>query len=143
MGIRIPLEPGEADEKPKVYSRLDLLEALPLSETFFPFDTAVPVWIELYFETAPGASPDLFSLMDRFTISATNNALSFSPREFLDGAFTMPEAAEGWESMTRVELRGRLTNQPYMGMVSFETGQGLEDSLGNISVENFRILLLK
>jgi len=143
MGIRIPLEPGEADEKPRVYSRADLLEDLPLSETFFPFDLAVPVWIELYFETAPAASPVLFSLMDRFTIGATNNALGFSPREFRVSGFTMTEAAAGWESMVRVELRGMLTNRPYMGMISFECGQGLEDSLGNISTESFRILLLK
>jgi hypothetical protein len=143
MGIRLPLEPGEADEKVRIYSRADLLENLPLSETFFPFDTAVPVWIELYFETAPGASPVLLSLMDRFSIGATNRALGFSPREFRDGGFTMAEPAEGWESMVRIEVRGGLTNRPSMGMVSFETGQGLEDSLGNISAESFRILLLK
>jgi hypothetical protein len=142
-GFRIPLEPGAADEKPRLYSKAELLADLPLQEEFFPFDSAVPVWIELYFETAPSALPDLFSLMDHFKVSATNNALGFSPREFRLSGFTLEEAAEGWESLLRVELRGMLTNRPYMGMVTFEAGAGLTDDRGNASTEAVRILLLK
>ncbi|MDR1862429.1 MAG: Ig-like domain-containing protein [Treponema sp.] len=142
-GIRIPLEPGNSGEAPRTYSRTALLEDLPLSETYFPFDKAVPVWVELYFETAPLAVPLMFSLMDRFTISATNNALAFSPREFRTTNFTREEAAAGWETLTRVELRGMLTNRPYMGVITLEAASGLEDSSGNISAESFRVLLVK
>jgi hypothetical protein len=142
-GIRIPSAPGAVDEKPLCYSRDDLLAYLPFDTDYFPSETPVPVWMELYFETAPHAVPDLFSLMDCFKLSATNTALVFSPREFKTGAFTMADVPEGWESLVRVELRGMITNKPFAGMVTIEVGAGLEDTLGNVNAEAARILLLK
>ncbi|MDR1506126.1 MAG: Ig-like domain-containing protein [Treponema sp.] len=144
-GIRLPLDPG--GENTAVYRVGDLFEDLPVENSAFPFDTEKNFWIELYFDTA-GESPEsaeinTFSLMEKFRFSATNNALSFSPREAAVSGFTIPQAVPGWEKFSRAEIRGLLTNRPYGGMVTIETGQALADSFGNLSAETFRILLLK
>jgi hypothetical protein len=143
-GMRIPLVPGTADTaEMAVYTPEELFADLPLTGTNYTFDTGISVWIELYFETAPGAVINLLSLMDLFKISATNGALNFSPRSMHLSGFTLSQSAAGFESLCRVEIRGVLTNRPYMGMVTIETGAGLQDSFGNAAGEAFRILLLK
>jgi hypothetical protein len=147
IGIRLPLEPGEADTKPVVYRPEDLFFDLPLENSVFPFDTGTAFWIELYFDTARGtpgsAGIDPFSLMEKFSVTVTNNALSFSPREIRLSAFSIPEPVPGWEAFSRVEIRGVLTNRPYGGVVTIQTAQGLADSFGNSSGAVFRILLVK
>ncbi|MDR0402619.1 MAG: Ig-like domain-containing protein [Treponema sp.] len=146
-GIRLPLNPGEADTNPVVYRSEDLLCNLPLEDSVFPFGTQTDFWIELYFDTARGPSVsagiDPFSLMEKFDVSVTNNALSFSPREIILSGFSVAEPAPGWEEYARAEIRGFLTNQPAGGMVTFQVGQGLADSFGNRSADVFRVLLVK
>ncbi|MDR0586328.1 MAG: Ig-like domain-containing protein [Treponema sp.] len=146
-GIRLPLNPGEADMDPAVYLPGDLFADLPLESSVFPFDTGTDFWIELYFDTAGGplgsADIDPFSLMEKFGVVVTNNALSFSPREIKLSGFSIPEPVPGWETFSRAEIRGVLKNQPYGGMVTVQTAQGLADSFGNLSGEAFRILLVK
>jgi hypothetical protein len=147
VGIRLPLNPGEADTAPVVYRPEDLFSDLPLESSVFPFDTGTAFWIELYFDTARGplgsAEIDPFSLMEKFSVNVTNNALSFSPREVTLSGFSVPEPVPGWEEFSRAEIRGVLTNRPYGGMVTVQTGQALADSFGNQSGEVFRILLIK
>jgi hypothetical protein len=146
-GIRLPLNPGEADPDPVVYRPEDLFADLPLESSAFPFDTGTAFWIELYFDTAAGplgsAGIDPYSLMEKFGVTVTNNALSFSPREIRLSAFSIPEPVSGWEAFSRAEIRGVLTNRPYGGVVTIQTAQGLADSFGNSSGEVFRILLVK
>jgi hypothetical protein len=146
-GIRLPLNPDGADMDPIVYRPEDLFADLPLESSEFPFDTGTDFWIELYFDAARGplgsAGIDPFSLMEKFSVSVTNNALSFSPREIRISGFSIPEPAPGWETLSRAEIRGVLKNQPYGGMVTIQTAQGLADSFGNTSAEAFRILLIK
>jgi hypothetical protein len=81
--------------------------------------------------------------MEKFGVTVTNNALSFSAREITLSGFSIPEPVPGWEEFSRVEIRGLLTNRPYGGMVTVQTGQGLADSFGNRSAGVFRILLVK
>jgi hypothetical protein len=122
----------------------DILFAdFPVESDFYLFEKGIETWIELYFETASGASVDLVSLMDKFKCSVTNGALHFSPRSMRDSSFTSDAPASGWEDYCRVEIRGVLTNHPYTGMVTFEVGTGLKDSLGNKSADTSRILLIK
>ncbi|MDR2047845.1 MAG: Ig-like domain-containing protein [Treponema sp.] len=146
-GIRLPLVFAEADTDPVVYRPEDLFAPLSLESSVFPFDTETDFLIELYFDTAGGpldfAGIDPFSLMEKFGVSVTNNALVFSPREIKLSGFSVPEPVSGWETFSRAEIRGVLKNQPYGGMVTIQIAQGLADSFGNQSAEVFRILLIK
>lgn len=147
-GIRLPLAPGKIpeDEQELVfYSVDDLFADLPINGggDRFPYGTAIPEWIELYFDTAQGAKPDLFSVMELFRIDTSNNALSFSGRSVSGGDFSILSPQSGWEMYERVEIRGYLTNSINAGVVHFQIGAGLKDSLGNRNETPFRISLLK
>jgi hypothetical protein len=78
----------------------------------------------LYFETAEGAAIALFSLMDAFSVNATNSALNFSPRLAVGDNFTVRSAISGWESYTRVEIRGKLTNTIHSGAITLQIDAG-------------------
>ncbi|MDR2701576.1 MAG: Ig-like domain-containing protein [Spirochaetaceae bacterium] len=141
-GLRFPKKPGSTSDL-LTFTTENQFADFPVGGDSYAFDTGISVWMELYFETAPGAVIDLLSLMDRFRFNATNSALSFSPRSIIDSSFSAASPAPGWERYHRVEIRGVLTNYPYMGMVTIETTAGLKDSFGNKSAEAFRFLLLK
>ncbi|MDR2662828.1 MAG: Ig-like domain-containing protein [Treponema sp.] len=153
-GMRFPLFPGAVSGADLVtFTPEDQFADLPVQNKYYAFDTGVSTWLELYFALSPaepGVSPvpplvsiDPLSLMDVFRMTATNGALSFSPREIRLSGFTLPAPVAGWEEFCRVEIRGVLTNKPYTGMVTVEVGMGLKDSLGNAGVEAYRLLLLK
>jgi hypothetical protein len=141
-GIRFPTIPGSTSDL-LTYTTESLFADFPVSGNTYTFDTGIDAWMELYFETAPGAVVDLLSLMEKFKFSATNGALSFSPRSMKDYSFSANDPVSGWENFHRVEIKGILTNHPYMGMITIEITAGLKDSLGNKSAEAFRLLLLK
>ncbi|MDR2314171.1 MAG: Ig-like domain-containing protein [Spirochaetaceae bacterium] len=143
--MRFPLKPGAAPEDLAVYTTEDQFADFPLRGENYTFDTELSAWIELYFETAGGSSvpPDPLSLMDVFSVGATNGALNFSPRTLVFSGFTVPEPALAWGALYRVEIRGMLTNRPYTGMVTVEVKAGLKDALGNKSARPFRFLLIK
>jgi len=141
-GMRFPKAPALSEELIN-FSPEILFADFPVESEYYLFDKGTETWIELYFETASGASVDLVSLMDRFKCNVTNGALHFSPRSISDTAFTVEAPVSGWDDYCRIEIRGVLTNHPYMGMVTFEVGSGFKDSLGNLSAETSRILLIK
>jgi hypothetical protein len=147
-GIRLPMAPGRSPpeaQEPVDYSIDSLFANLPLESggDRFPFSVEVPLWIELYFDTAGDAKVTPLSVMALFRVETTNNVLSFSPRSVETENFTLAEPRAGWETCDRVEIRGLLTNTVNSGTVSFIVGAGLEDNLGNRSGELFRISLLK
>jgi hypothetical protein len=156
----LPVEPVVSDDEPLDDDPIDqndepltlpdelitfspdvLFANFPVDSGYYLFDKAVDTWIELYFETATGASVDLISLMEKFKCNVTNGAITFSPRLVRDKDFSVEEPSPGWEDYCRVEIRGVLTNHPYMGTVTFEVGAGLKDNEGNKSAEASRILL--
>jgi hypothetical protein len=145
-GMRFPAKPGStAAEDLLVYTPEDQFADFPLTGENYPFDTAVNTWVELYFETALGSSVsiDPLSLMDLFTVKATNGALGFSPRTMVFSDFTVADPVPAWGALRRVEIRGMLTNRPYAGMLTLEIKPGLRDTLGNKTTGPFRFLLLK
>jgi hypothetical protein len=148
VGIRLPMAPGEtgiAAQEPLHFTPGDLFEDLPIvyGEKRFPYEEKIPVWLELYFDTAPGAGINIHSLMECFSVEATNSALYFSPQSVRDSGFTWSEKQEGWEEYERLEIRGLLTNTINSGVVSFQLAPGLEDARGNVSAGAYRISLLK
>jgi hypothetical protein len=148
VGIRLPLAPGKTDpeeQEPESFGAEDSFSDLHITggEGRFPYAEETPVWIELYFDTAPGTEINPYSLMNLFRVEATANALYFSPRSVRDSGFTWAEKREGWENYERLEIRGFLTNRINSGIVTFQIGSGLEDKRGNSSVKAFRISLLK
>jgi hypothetical protein len=131
IGIRLPLAPmpSDADQRPAAFPLSGESDVQSAPFIFFdeintaPYETEIPFWIELYFETAIGGAGgvaiDLFSLMDIFSVNATNSAMSFSPRLVVDGNFTVQAPCSGWESYTRVEIRGKLINTIHSGVIAF------------------------
>jgi hypothetical protein len=146
VGIRLPMSPGSNDDlRALSYSLMDSFNDLPIKigEGRYPYNERIPSWIELYFETAPDTGLDLFSLMDLFRVEATNQALTFLPRNIRTKDFNLNEASAGWESFTRVQIDGILVNSVHTGIVSFRIPPGLKDQRGNKSAVDFRISLLK
>jgi hypothetical protein len=147
-GIRLPITPGkiqEGEQELTAYSIDDLFADLPIisGEDNFPYSKAIPEWIELYFDCAENARPDLFSIMELFSVNSSNNATAFSARSIRDSDFSILIPQKEWESFQRVEIRGLLTNTINSGIVNFQLNAGLKDSLGNKSEKQFRISLLK
>ncbi len=148
IGIRMPMTPGGANESAQQavqFAIEDLSADLPIESGTgkYPFDVSTSTWIELYFDTAPGAEVNLFSIMDLFRIDVTNSAFSFSPRSARNTNFTWTNPYSGWQSYSRVEVRGQLTNKSNTGVVTFFIASGLLDSLGNKNDDTFAITVLK
>jgi hypothetical protein len=146
VGIRLPKAPEETAieaQEPLSFTLEDLFKDLPIKKEYYPYGEPVQVWLELYFDTAPGAGINLLSLMELFRVKATGGALDFSPRSVSDSEFTWTEEQEGWEMYERVEIQGLLTNRVNSGVVTFEVGLGLEDTRGNSSAGAYGISLLK
>jgi hypothetical protein len=142
IGLRFPKDPVSCSPL-LTYTPDNLSADFPVESECYSFDKGTATWMELYFETADGADIDRFSLMDCFKFSATNGALSFSPRSVATTTFSITGPVPLWEKYCRVEILGVMTNHPYTGMVTVEIGAGLKDSLGNAGVEARHILLLK
>jgi hypothetical protein len=120
-----------------------LFAALPIADENYPSGVNVRTWIELYFDTAQGASIDVFSVMELFRVETSNSVLDFSPMQIKTENFTMPEPEPGWEKFERIEITGILSNSINFGIVNFIVGPGLKDSLGNKNEKLFRISTIK
>ncbi|MDR2029554.1 MAG: Ig-like domain-containing protein [Treponema sp.] len=160
-GIRMPMAPGGLDEHtnepaddPLVPEQFYQVVSFSMDEPFgdlpvlpgngrYPYTESTPTWIELYFDTVPGAEIELLSLMNLFRVDATNNALSFFPRSMETGNFSVPDAPPGWEAYYRVKVKGLLINSTDPGVVVFQIASGLQDNLGNRNEKIFRLPLLK
>ena len=141
-GLRFPKDPASLSEL-LIYQPDDLFADFPIEGGNYSYDRGINTWMELYFETASGSVINLLSVMDKFRFSATNGALSFSPRYVAVSGYSVSDPVPLWENCYRVEIRGVMTNHPYTGMVTIEIGAGLQDSYGNKSAAAQRFLLLK
>jgi hypothetical protein len=146
VGIRIPMVPGNAqDREMKSYAINDLFGDFPINDgnERYPYREETETWIECYFETAPCAFIDHFSLMELFRVNTSNNVLTFSPRNIRSSDFSVSAPEQGWEEFQRIEIRGTLVNMVNSGVVYIEIASGIRDSKGNINDKLFRISLLK
>jgi hypothetical protein len=134
-----------ADPELISYAIEDIFADLPITngDDRYPYSIARAAWIELYFDTAPGAEMDTLSVMECFRIDTSNNALVFSPQSVRDEDFTTAEPEPRWKDKCRLEIGGFLTNMSDSGVVNIEITPGLRDRLGNRSEKNFTISLLK
>jgi hypothetical protein len=142
LGIRMAMSPRD-DSDLVSFVADEIFSEFPITDENYPSETGVKTWIELYFNTARGASIDIFSVMELFRIETSNNVLTFSPRRIKAENFTIPKPSSGWEDFERVEITGILTNSVYFGIVNFQIGSGLKDSLGNKNEKLFRISTIK
>jgi len=141
-GIRITMSPK--DNTDLVFFGADeLFKNIPITDDNYPSGSAVKTWIELYFDTARGASIDVFSVMELFRIETSNNVLSFSPLQIKTENFTVGEPQKGCEKFQRIEILGNLTNSINFGIVNFQIGSGLRDSFGNKNEKMTRISTIK
>ncbi|WP_461247115.1 Ig-like domain-containing domain [Treponema sp. R6D11] len=142
IGIRMAMSPQDNTELIS-FDINNIFEDLPITDENYPATVGVKTWIELYFETAKGASINALSVMDLFSVNTSNNVLNFTSRQVKTDNFTIPEPQEGWEKYERVEIMGNLTNSVFFGIVNFIIGSGLKDSLGNKNDKLFRISTIK
>jgi hypothetical protein len=145
-GIRMPMAPGsETDYELAGFGIDSVFEYLPIKDgrNNYPSNESVKTWIELYFDTAEGASIDAFSVMELFRIETSNSVLNFSPRQVKTSGFSAGEKHPLWKNMERIEIAGVLTNTVNFGVVNFLVASGLKDSLGNKNEKSFRISLIK
>jgi hypothetical protein len=146
IGIRMPMAPGDpADDEALSFSAEAPFQNLPVrpGENRYPYGVSTAVWIELYFDVAPGADIDLLSLMNLFRLDATNNALFFSSRSMEADNFSPSDKPPAWEAYYRIKVKGVLTNTVDSGVVIFQIASGLRDSRGNRNEKTFTIPLLK
>jgi hypothetical protein len=142
FGIRMTMSPK--DNTGLVSFGMDnIFEDLSIKDENYPSGVDVKTWIELYFETAQGASIDIFSVMEFFRVESVNSALTFSPQQIKTEKFTIHDPVEGWEKYERIEITGYLKNSIYFGIVNFQINPGLKDSLGNKNEKLFRISTIK
>jgi hypothetical protein len=145
-GLRMPMAPGSNTDKELVYFGTDsLFNIIHIKDEpdYYPSGQGISTWIELYFSTAENAFVDPISLMELFRIETSNNVFFFSPRQIKTENFTVTNPQEGMEHFNRIEITGILTNSGNFGVITFQIGSGLRDSLGNKSEKAFRISLLK
>jgi len=143
-GIRIPMAPGRGTDKELIFFKTDsLFENIPITDLNYPSGENINSWIELYFETAEGASVDLFSLMELFRIETSNNVIYFSPRQIKNSNFTELYPYNGMEGCQRIEITGNLTNTTNFGIINFLIEAGLKDTLGNRNEKPLKISLVK
>ncbi|MCL2127316.1 MAG: hypothetical protein FWH38_03595, partial [Treponema sp.] len=147
-GIRLPMSPdatagGSMNLQLRAYGPEALFADLPVESGGYPYNVKTPSWIEFYFDCAPGASIDPFSLMELFRIETSNNVLLFSPLSVWNDGFTVSDPHPEWEQYRRLEIRGMLTNTTNSGLVHFIVNQGLKDTAGNASEKQYRISLVK
>ena len=141
-GIRMPMLPRNNTGLVS-FGADEIFKDFPITDENYPSGVGVKTWIELYFDTAQGASIDVFSVMELFRIETSNNVLTFSPLQIKTGNFTIPKPRTGWENFERIEITGNLTNSIYFGIVNFQIGSGLKDSLGNKNEKLLRISTIK
>jgi hypothetical protein len=168
IGIRIPMAPGglldvppdpvpdepDQDDPPDtvlgdpdlqlhIFSVDRLFADLPVESEHYPYNTKTATWIECYFDHAPGAVIDPFSIMENFRIETSNNVLTFIPLVVRNSGFTVTDPHSEWEGYQRLEIAGNLTNTVNSGLVHFSFNKGIRDSAGNSSENQFRISLIK
>jgi hypothetical protein len=151
-GVRIPMVPDSSTDKElKSYRTDSLFEGLPVNGASvlgngtgaYPYNVQTDTWIECYFETAPGKSIDIISLMALFRVETSNNVLVFSPTLIKQNYFSVTDPETGWEKYQRIEIAGSLTNTVNSGVVNIQIDSGLKDSSGNRSEKAFRVSLVK
>ena len=147
-GIRIPMAPSgsagdETDFQMIAFGPDQLFADLPIESENYPYTVKTSSWIECYFDCAPGASVDVFSLMESFRIETSNNVLSFNPLVIRNDNFTVSDPHTPWEHCRRMEIAGTIVNTVNSGVVHFIVNQGLRDSFGNTSEKQFRFSLNK
>jgi hypothetical protein len=120
----------------------DDYSAIAIGSSSFPVGTAVETYVDLYFSLAAGASPDVFSLMDAFSIEATNSCATFSIKKMQASSFTGPQPL-AFPGETCIRIIADLQNASDSGIVSFKLSEGLVDSKGNPIAGAWRLPLLK
>jgi hypothetical protein len=150
IGVRMPMSPDSSTDKElKHYKTDSLFEDLPINTVSaigtgaYPYNVQTDTWIECYFETAPGQSIDIISLMALFRVETSNNVFVFSPTLIKENSFSIVDPQNGWENHQRLEIMGRLINTVNSGVVYIKIDSGLKDSGGNRSEKTFRVSLVK
>jgi hypothetical protein len=120
----------------------DDYSSISVSIASFPVSSTVETYADLYFSLASGARVDPFSLMDEFSIEATNSCAAFSIKKMQTSGFAEPQPLSV-PGAACVRAIFDLKNASGSGLVVFKIGDGLVDSAGNPIAAAWRLPLLK
>ncbi|MDR2965861.1 MAG: Ig-like domain-containing protein [Treponema sp.] len=140
-GFRMPMAPGNTDLQLFSAGVESIFPIIPISDDYYPSGENITTWIELYFDTV--ADINLFSIMELFRVDTSNLVIRFSPRQIKTANFSVTEPQAGWEEYQRIEIAGVLTNTTNFGIIYFQIGSGLSDSLGNKNEKPQTVSLIK
>jgi len=144
VGLRMPMVPKSNTGLEHFYTGTDsIFNLIPIKDENYPSGESIQTWIELYFNTAEGALVDEFSLMELFRIETSNNVITFSSFSVKNSGFSISEPQHGWENYERLEITGNIKNSTNFGIIYFQIGSGLRDSLGNKNEKPFVISVTK
>jgi hypothetical protein len=148
VGIRFPLNPGESNPDDRNLVALSCGEpyaTIAISGTIgaYPVGIQVPTSLELYFDTAPGASLDIMSVMDSFRVNATNGAMDFFPRWVKLGGISYAPPHAPWSMYSLARIDGTMVNHANSGIVTFSIASGFKDSRGHGNIRAQDLPLLK
>jgi hypothetical protein len=116
--------------------------AIAIGSPVFAIGSQVETYADLYFSLAAGASLDLYSLMEAFSIEASNSCASFFVKKIQLSGFADPQPlALAGSTCARVIMD--VQNASDSGLVTFKIGEGLVDSGGNPIAGAWRLSLLK
>ncbi len=120
----------------------DDYSAMTVSSSVFSIGFPAETFVDLYFSLASEASVNLFSLMQEFSIQASNSCASFTLKRMQVSGFADPQPAEvAGSQCVRVVID--LRNSIDSGIVTFGVGEGFVDSVGNPIAGTWRLPLLK
>jgi len=143
-GIRMPMSPNNKYDPALLFFTTEShYDFIPISNNNYPSGENISTWIELYFSAAQDASIDLFSVMELFRVETSNNVINFYPRYVKSENFSVAIPQIGFENHQRIEITGILVNSIFSGIINFQIGSGLKDSLGNRNEKSQRISLIK
>jgi hypothetical protein len=120
-----------------------IFETIPISDENYPSGENIQTWIELYFDTAQGASIDPFSLMELFRIETSNSVVTFLPRQVKANNFSVAQPHSEWENLERIEIAGNFINTTNFGLIVFQISAGLKDNIGNKNEKTQKISVIK
>jgi hypothetical protein len=144
--LRFRCNPGASsalyDDKAGDHS--DDYSSIAIAASSFPIgaSSAIETYADIYFSLASGASLDLSSLMDEFSVETTNSCASFSIKRMQTGGFDDPPP-ESLAGTTCVRVLMDVSNASESGIVIFKLGDGFVDSAGNPIAAEWRLPLIK
>jgi hypothetical protein len=128
----------------KLCDHSDDYSSVTIASSSFPIGASVgtETYVDIYLSLADGASVDLFSLMNEFSVEGSNSCAAFSMKRMQTRGFAEPQPL-ALPGLSCVRASLEIKNASDSGIVTFMIGDGFVDSAGNPIAAAWRLPLLK